>query len=271
MSAIEAAARKATPRPLSGFCCGCSLDVGVKVITITHLLINALVLAAIFNDVIGKTSNFAIWYENDLTLAMMLSGWTLCGILFSLCGFWGTFVKSETIVRVYWFYALASYIIMTGFVIKDLVLSGPCESIPVLFNGVATAVTCGVFRVVNTVVVMGLVFIPMYFLFVVLSYCDNIAYGQTGPGFQDLAPGSDKFYRPWLYQKEPQQEISEYLMSSRGQGTVNAPGGYGNPNRGGGYGAIYEQAASQGLGGSRPILNSSGYHDMNYPRGPTAA
>jgi len=271
MSGVEAVVRKAAPRPLTGFCCGCSLDVGVKVITLAHLAVNVAVLLAIFNDIVGKTSNFAIWYENDLTLAMMLSGWTLCGVLFCVAGFWGTFLKSETIVRVYWYYAVACYCIMLGFVIKDLVLSGPCESIPVLLNGVATAVTCGVFRIVNGLVVGGATIVPLYFIFVVNAYCDNIAYGNSGPGFSDLVGGSDRFYRPWLYSKQDQNEVSDYVMSNSMQTVnVNAPGGYGNPNRGSGYGAVYHQAASQGLGGSQPLFGNS-FHDLNYPRATNTA
>jgi len=268
MSAAEVAARKATPRPLNMFCCGCSLDVGVKVVTLMHLFISVLVLAAVSSDVIGKSTQFAIWYENDLALAMCLAGWMLCGVFFSLAGFAGTLVKSEAVVRVYWYFATLSYLVMAVIVIKDLVLSGPCQSIPVLLNNEATAVTCGVFRVVNTVVVFGVLAIPLYFLFVVMSYCDNIAFGGQGTGFGDLAAGSDRFHRPWLYHKS--NEEHDYVLNSRIQGSINGIGGYGNPNRGGGYGAVYEEAVSQGLGGSSTLFGRQ-YHDLNYPRATNTA
>lgn len=263
MSAVEAAARKVIPRALDAFCFGCSLDVGVRFVTLLHLAIDTLVLVVIATDLIGKVSTFAVWYENDINFAIFLSGFTLCGVPICIAGFLGTFVKSETLVRVYWYYAVVCYIILLVFVVKDLVISGPCASIPVLLNGMAVAVTCGVFRIVNVLLVSGLVAVPLYFLFVVLSYCDNVAYGMAGPALHDLAQGSDRFYRPWLY-KKTSDEVQEYAANTRTQAN-----GYGNPARGGSYGSVYEQAVSQGLGGSRPIFGCS-YHDMNYPRTPAS-
>lgn len=249
-------------RPITGFCCGCSLDVGVKVITLLHLSINVAVLSAIFSDIVHKSSNFAVLYDSDLTLAMLMSGCTLCGVLLAVVGFWGTFLKSESMLRVYLFYAVACYIILIWFVIKDLVLSGPCESIPELLNGVATAATCGVFRTVNALAVGGLVAVPLYFLAVVQAYRDNAAFG-SGPGIGDLRGGSDRFYRPWLYSKRDQGDVFDYIVGGRVE--VNAPGGYGSPSRGGGYGAVYRQAAAQGLGGSKPLFGNA-FHDLRYPR-----
>jgi hypothetical protein len=254
-------------RPPTGFCCGCSLDVGVKVITLLHLAINVAVLSAIFNDIVHKSSTFAVVYDNDLTLAMLVSGWTLCGVLLCATGFQGTVLKSEPMVRVYWFYALACYIIMIGFVIRDLIMSGPCESLPQLLNGAATAATCGVFRTVNAFAVGGLVVVPLYFLVVVQAYRDNVAYGG-GPGLGDLAGGSDRFYRPWLYSKRDQGEVLDRIVGGRVE--FNAPGGYGSPSRGGGYGAVYHQAAAQGLGGSRPLFGNT-FHDLSYPRATNTA
>lgn len=230
-------------------------------ITLLHLSLNVAVLSAIFSDIIRKSSNFVALYENDLTLAMLIAGWTLCGALLCVTGFWGTFLKSGEMVRVYLFYAVACYIIMIGFVIRDLVLSGPCESIPELLNGVATAATCGVFRTVNALAVGGLVAVPLYFLVVVQAYRDTAANG-SGPGLGDLAGGSDRFYRPWLYSKRNQGEALDRLVG--GNVEINAPGGYGSPSRGGGYGAVYQKAAAQGLGGSRPLFGNA-FHDLRYP------
>lgn len=266
MSAVEAVARKAVPRTLNAFCCGCSLDVGVKVVTLLHVVINLFVLVAIASDLIGGESTFAIWYENDMTVALFLAGFLLCGIPVILAAFYGTFLKSESLVRVYWYYAVVSYIILCVVVVRDFVISGPCETVPVLVNGMGTAVTCGVFRIVNALAIVGMIVVPLYFLFVVLSYCDNLAFGISGPGLHDLAAGSDHFYRPWLYQRPHDDQVRQYVANVH-HSQVN---GYGDPQRGGGYGAVYEEAASQGLGGSQPIF-SRGFHDLTYPRATNAA
>jgi hypothetical protein len=203
--------------------------------------------------IIGQDVRYSYTGGEDLILETLLTAYALVGLPIILAAFWGTFTKIPQLLRAYWYYMLVSFVLLLIWIVRYVIASGPCTRLPsIVRQQYGSAFTCGMMRGLHVVVVLCLVFIPIYLILIVLSYADDVSLGIVGPELSDLAVSKDSF-------KKPQSGIMNTYERAC---AVNA-NGYGNPNRGGKYGAVYRQAIQQGMGGSTSLFGRT-RHDLEF-------
>eukprot|EP00448_Togula_jolla_P011532 CAMPEP_0170603202 /NCGR_PEP_ID=MMETSP0224-20130122/18789_1 /TAXON_ID=285029 /ORGANISM="Togula jolla, Strain CCCM 725" /LENGTH=221 /DNA_ID=CAMNT_0010928073 /DNA_START=242 /DNA_END=907 /DNA_ORIENTATION=+ len=214
---------------------------------------------------------------NDYTKECILAGFCLAGLPIVILGIWGTFQKIETLVRLYLYYMMAHFVVNLYFALKNLVFAGPCQQLPSILETQGRAFACGVARSASATAVSLIFLIEMYLIFVVWSYCEDIAEGG-GMEIGDLAkdilgrPISQKAMRKKLRDDDPYTSL--HGLGGGGGGADGESGLYHGfqsmmglgEGQGvvGEYGSIYDTAAASGLGGSRRIFNGR-YHEMQFP------
>merc|ERR1719373_4428 len=101
---------------------------------------------------------------------------------------------------------------------------------------------CGIFRILDFAYIGGMLATPLYLIFIVYSYCQDMAEGGAGPDLSDLTTSIYKRQRFLHGYADP------YTIMS---GWAKSDAEYGSP-----------YAAS--CGGGRPIFHGK-YHEMDYP------
>lgn len=237
------AVAKTTPvcRPATQFCCGCSVEFGVKAILLYNFLQNIFVISMVTLRIVFKSEMGSL--TPDLTLQIVVAGYTLSGLPIIIVAFWGTLNKAEGPLRLYWLYMVLTFAFDSVFIFKNFVLEGPCEHLPPVFSGSGRAFACGMARGTNVTSVVAMVVIQLYCIFVVHSYCDDLAQSAGGLDLGDL----QKRQRPLPTQNNYDVD-SVYVHCL---GTPDA------------YGTVSSIAAAKTQGGSSKVFGE--YHEMSFP------
>mmetsp|Transcript_110916 Transcript_110916/g.312685 ORF Transcript_110916/g.312685 Transcript_110916/m.312685 type:complete len:304 (-) Transcript_110916:133-1044(-) len=292
--------------PASQFCCGCSVGFGVKLLLVLHFLVNLYFVAKAGSVIILQSHAFGDPALVDMTRETLIAGWCLVGLPIIVMAMWGVFQRIETLVRLYFAYFFLSWLFDMTFILFAFVLQSPCNSLPDQVVGQSKAFACGIARSANFVVVLLLTMIQLYMVFIVWSYCEDLAEGGAND-FGDLS--KDAFGYPisqYAMQKRRMQESGHASValndvndedpyssmlggSSKGGGGQDGPDGQGGGSWMGGligglpivgdlvtsetYGSAYayESAASSGLGpGGSNMKGLFGhrYHEVRYPPPP---
>lgn len=238
-----------TCRPASQFCCGFSVETGVKIILTYHLLQNLWFIS----QAAGK---MIFGYEHALGLSAnrmyecIVAGFCLAGIPLILITYVGVAKRIEATVRLYFLYLTLCVAFDTAYCFRRFVLQSSCNYLPAELKLHGSAFACGVLRGTDTITIVSLCLIQGYLMFVVWSYCEDLAMGGSGTGLQELHLHKQHLQTKIIHEQDAynrgiilaQQEVDDLVES--------------------GYGAIEESMS--GFGGSERILGGR-YHDMQYP------
>lgn len=177
-------------------------------------------------------------FTGSIAIQIFNAAMALAGLPLLLVAFWAVVVKAEAPIRLYVYYMVASLSVDVFFIVKDLVISGPCQNLPEVVAASGAAFACGMARVFNSVTIFFILGVELYFIFVVMSYCEELSLGG-GPDLSDLA-----------YYNDPKRKFVDSIDEGGYYDTIQD------------YGAILE-SSQQVLGGSVAIFGES--HELRYP------
>lgn len=234
-------------RPASQFCCGCSVKSGVIFILCLNLLESLWITIMTGVFVIGKSTMMAGYaLFADIGHQVLLACFALAGIPIILVALWGVFHGNEVCVRVYLYYMILTFLLDIAYISSHFLFHHTCDDLPYIMAEQGRAWACGMTRVIDATSFLLLLVIPAYLIFVVFSYCEDMAEGGSGPDLSDLVLNIGKHKK--------QTPINDPYSS------VLGGAGY----TGGAYGSTYEEHIAHGLGGGQNILDGH-YHEMEYP------
>lgn len=207
----------------------------------------------------------------NLTKNVFISGFCLVGIPIIFMGLWGAFQRAETLVRLYLWYMLVSFLLDIGFIIQNFVIQGPCMSLPSVIQGAGQAFSCGVARGVNGTLIAVMLGIQIYFIFIVWSFCEDLAecgmmeIGDLGKDWTGTKLSKADLRRKMYHQHpsfggsvDKDGNDGKYGALATYEWKQYAGGLFGNPH------PTYDYYGTQGLG-CQKIFRKSDYHEMQYP------
>lgn len=234
-------------RPATQFCCGCSLEFGVNLILVAHLVQSvvtiAMVSASIIFDMPGMLFTFSLWKQCALAAV------SLGGLPLILAALWAMRRRYEVPIRLYWWYMAFWFLIDTIYVFREFIWSGPCENVSALFDKNSQSFACGVNRMLNPSIVIMATLIQGYLLFIVFSHCEDLRESGGGPDLADLAE----------YSK--QRQSKKYTSETDTYGILGQYIHDHVPQEG--DRSIYNSAGDAGYGTGRTIFGRQ--HEMAFP------
>eukprot|EP00450_Noctiluca_scintillans_P005905 CAMPEP_0194508156 /NCGR_PEP_ID=MMETSP0253-20130528/38108_1 /TAXON_ID=2966 /ORGANISM="Noctiluca scintillans" /LENGTH=235 /DNA_ID=CAMNT_0039351149 /DNA_START=8 /DNA_END=715 /DNA_ORIENTATION=- len=193
--------------PLPYFCCGCSVAVGLKAILFFHGLYCLFFIVEAFVSLVLQGSMYmSTWsYETQLLNAM----WAMVGLPLIGMALYGLEKRLEASVRLYLYYLFACFVLNTVQAFYTLVFMNQCtdstssDDIIYLFLGESShAFGCGLSRLVGYLLVSAIVTVEVYCLWLVWSFCAEVADGKTSVKVYDLLKGLPTS----MFKKNPRQD-----------------------------------------------------------------
>lgn len=229
--------------PATQFGCGCTVTCGVKFILLFNLAINVLLM--------GSSIGFLIFGMKGLDMAgygwgIIILGFCMAGVPIIIMAFNGVRYRNEAQVRMYLYYMWLTIAILVVLIVKEFVLSGPCQRLESHGMGIASAWACGVARYVNIIMIFASISILAYFQHVVYSHCEDLTQMGGGPELADLVLNKDHY-------RSRGSSLYSSFESMAESGETGAMGFAG-----------LDGSMNNGLGGSSKILGGS-HHEMEYP------
>lgn len=201
-----------------------------------------------FLDLIGKTT--ILGSTDDPTPELVVMGFALSGLVFSVIGFWGAVYRSEPHLRLFTMYLAVEIVLDMFYFVQEVVLSGPCHTLSDIldFSG-GQAFGCGLARAsVISATTMAL-FVQGYLLFVVYSFAVDV--GECGsvrlPDLLNDLPTLQKRRRDASYWSESFDPMAS--MAYQNDMILDGYGSFG--------------IAAPSLGGSTHIYGHE--HEVDYP------
>mmetsp|Transcript_81636 Transcript_81636/g.214296 ORF Transcript_81636/g.214296 Transcript_81636/m.214296 type:complete len:247 (-) Transcript_81636:33-773(-) len=238
--------------PLSMFCCGCTVPMGVGTILFFHLASNCAYIFSAVSNLIFLNPVFASSWT--VPLQMLYTAFCLVGLPVVGLAAFGLANRVEINIRLYLYYFLISFLIDTSALGYWLAVEEPCNMLDGLgasFSAAARAefgdaFLCGFFRIASYFVVSGAVLTEVYCLWVVWSFAEDVHLGMNGPELSQLLPGREgAFVKHKIMEDGPAGGIVGFHNSK-------LPGPYPTP-----YGAI-STSGDNGLFGFEN-------HETEYP------
>merc|ERR1719491_246375 len=225
-------------RPASQFCCGCSVKFGVTFILCLHLLecLWITIMTGVF--VIGKSPSMIAYSFSDIGEQTVNACFGLAGIPIIILGLWGVRNGVEACIRAYWLYMVLAFLLELFYVLHHFIFQSSCNNVDGIVGRQGRAWACGLARVFDISSLIILLSIPSYFIFIVLSYCEDMKEGGAGPELSDLTSSTGKRKRQPPAYADPYSSILGLTGWMSGE-----------------YGTIYDSSVAHGLGGGRPIMD----------------
>jgi len=168
--------------PMDSFCCGCSLDSGIRAI-LTYYTVQAVlyILIVIFSVVLDVN----VWFS-DLPAAtqVMRAAMALASAPFIAAGWSGVTYKIETHLRIFMAWLLASVILDSAIMIVSVFSTG-CSALSG-FNGAGGAYACGALQAFNWTYTGLWVTTALYCLYIVWSRCEEMKVLDTEESFKGM-------------------------------------------------------------------------------------
>jgi len=241
--------------PLSMFCCGCPVNVGVSLILFFHLAACVFYVGSACSNLIFHNPFFSSsWSYNS---QLLYTAFCLIGIPTIAAAAWGVASRIEINLRIYLSYLAISFLVDLGAMVYLCLIEDPCETVRSIVtsmtNGPAQwageAFLCGAFRIASYVLMTGAVLVEVYCLWVVWSFCEDVHGGKNGPELSGLIPVKDSIVEKT---KRPQEGPYAGIV---GFAHSKVPGPYPSP-----YGSI----STAGMPG-QPTIFGGTVHETSYP------
>uniref|UniRef100_A0A7S1LPF4 Uncharacterized protein n=1 Tax=Alexandrium catenella TaxID=2925 RepID=A0A7S1LPF4_ALECA len=240
----EAIPKLLRPRPITQVCCGCPVVVGVYFLLVVNLVVNVLFVVATVAHVIYNDQAWSVFFGDSMTTTTWTGGFMLGGIPFILVGLWGTCIRSEVMVRLYMYYFVVLSCVCFVWSVVEFLIPMTCRNLP---DTSAKAHLCGMTRIVNLGTFFFFTVILAYFLAVVLSYANYLAFESNDLSEIRTKKVMWKFTHPWL-EKVHKEQVDSHIDKFSSAYYSTAYGGF------------------EGIGGSSRIFNGT-YHETTYPLG----
>mmetsp|Transcript_105645 Transcript_105645/g.340714 ORF Transcript_105645/g.340714 Transcript_105645/m.340714 type:complete len:238 (+) Transcript_105645:118-831(+) len=230
-------------RPMSMFCCGCSLTFGVVLVIIFNILQNMFYIVSAVSNIILKIPTFGV--HGGLTMQTFNGAWCMLGLPFIIVGILGVMYRLENHVQLYFWYLLVSVLMDLGFLIFNLVSKDVCDDMPFLLEQHGSAFACGTMRILSLFVVVLVVVMESYFVFTVYSLVEDLKAGGSGAGLPELLRGAHEAHK------------AKHFHTHYGDSLFGQPVAPGYPRH---YGTTPHPGlhSSQGIG-------PGDYHETAYP------
>mmetsp|Transcript_333 Transcript_333/g.617 ORF Transcript_333/g.617 Transcript_333/m.617 type:complete len:262 (-) Transcript_333:170-955(-) len=197
-----------------------SIETGVKLLLWYHLVQSIFCCAvSVANVVLGHEATFG--YATTTSWQVATAAWCLAGIPFICMGLWSVYSHGEHLLRIYWYYLVASLIVDLLFLWDLLVFRDSCDHLYSAFEHVPLSGTeeaqqwevqrafaCGIARGVNYALFCLICLFVVYNIWVVWSLCEELAWGGSAEVIADLMNGRENSWR------ERQAKLGR-LMSGR--------------------------------------------------------
>lgn len=227
-------------RPVSQFCCGCSLVFGVYVILVGNLIMNLFTLCTTTSNIILKIPTFG--YSTSLAQQTINAAVCLLGIPFIIGGIFGVYYRMETNLRLYLVYRVLAFILDCVYIFMFFVLQDMCYSMPSAMKQHGSAFACGFMRITALCSVFLVLVVETYCIFVVWSLCEDLKAGGCGLGLPELMR-------------------SAHNKLKYGAPNYEDEGCYGAGNA---FPVAYGAAPAPGIGGSTKLFKGN-FHETTYP------
>ena len=170
---------------MDSFCCGCSLDFGIKLILLYQSLSCTFDVLSVLNSYVLEAKVFEESSPSSEAFNLFCA---LGSIPFILCGWSGVLSQAETHLRLYLAYLLANLGLDTGIVVLSL-FHASCSQLPA--TGAGSAYACGTLRIFNFSYLSLWLILSVYCIFIVWSRCEQLQVGDTTEGFKAMAAESE--------------------------------------------------------------------------------
>jgi len=153
-----------------------------------HLLMCCFLFSsAFYSNMLQEVSLVSNW---TLPTQMVSSGYSLAGILVISCALYGAVQRNETIVRLYLYFLLFTFVldtsILTGRVLFSDMCAGEGDLARNLGHQFGDAFLCGSMQSLTYFFVAAAVMVQAYALWVVWSFCEDVHQGNSGPELSEL-------------------------------------------------------------------------------------
>jgi len=200
------------------------------------LLRSLFVIGVALSSMVFHTSRLE--FTGSTAVQIFAAAVGLAGVPLMLGALWGISAKAEAPVRLYVYYMVTIMAIDIFFILKDMVFSGPCSHMGGIAGAGGAAFACGMARIFNSFTIFFILGVEMYFIFVVMSYAEELQLGR-GPDLSDLA-----------YYNDPKARLADGMAGSYYDAVQE-------------YGGVLE-SRQQLLGGSTAIFGGK-RHELRYP------
>jgi len=175
-------------RPMSSFCCGCPLSVGVALVIFLNFVQSLFYIVTATMNVILRVPT--IGAGSGLISQTFNAAWCLLGMPFIFAAVWGLVYRQEANVRLYLGYMIVSFGLDVAYILSYFLTTDQCGNIPEALKQHGSAFACGFMRLMGLVFIMAMLIVVCYFIFTVWSYCEDLKAGGGGVGFPALLQGS---------------------------------------------------------------------------------
>ncbi|CAK0906262.1 unnamed protein product [Prorocentrum cordatum] len=171
-------------QPLSSFCCGCPLEMGVRITLTLHLLSCLFYMATCWLNVVVEAPTLG----SDVAMGTQAfnCGFALASLPFVVSGFSGVFYEIEVHLRVYLYWLILT-VSMDSVLYAYVLCQNSCAKIPVFLEDVGGAFSCGFMRMAGTLMLASWLVLMGYNAFTVWSLCEELQEAGCERGFTDLA------------------------------------------------------------------------------------
>eukprot|EP00931_Biecheleriopsis_adriatica_P121855 TRINITY_DN9691_c0_g1_i1.p1 TRINITY_DN9691_c0_g1~~TRINITY_DN9691_c0_g1_i1.p1 ORF type:complete len:246 (-),score=50.65 TRINITY_DN9691_c0_g1_i1:52-789(-) len=229
--------------PAQQCCCGCGLGFGVNFVLSLNLVRCLLYIFIAIDAVMHTTAEMKIQIDGTIGEKVCLATWGITGTTLTLLAFWGVRNQQEQAVRFCWLFLVFSYVVDLGLTVYENFVHDTCVDIKTLVDAAEQPFACGAERVLWITVLFLVAAIEGYFLFIVHSYCEDIAWGGCRRSLSNLHHGAEAHFL--------QKHLNPY---NHLYGTVPSTVGFADA-------ALVGEVPSHM--GTYPIYGD--YHDMQFP------
>jgi len=169
--------------PLDTCCCGCSLDLGVRIILLGHsLACTFYIITAVLNIIVDKPT---LGYHVAFATQTFNCGYALASIPFIGAGISGVNFANEVHLRIYFYWFTLTAILDILFLSIGLAQNS-CSKLPAVLASSGGSFTCGAMRIGSIVLLIITLFFLGYAAFVIFSRCNEIEHAGSAHSFDAL-------------------------------------------------------------------------------------
>lgn len=235
--------------PATQCCCGCSLDVGIKLLLLANLLHNLFYIYASVTAVGYHDESYA--YSTSWTVMIGGCWFALAGIPIMFLAYWGLPRKTPAPLWCYLYYLVLVCVYDVWTAMKDVILSGPCGTIPPFLESHGNAFACGAKRVADLTIFVLITSIQIYLIHVVWSKCEDLETCAGSPDLSDLWRSKEPYKQPVLNMEGAYSSLVGFASEFRGTTKDSSISAFAGP-------------APPGFGGAPSIFQGT-FHEMEYP------